>query len=1012
MRILPVVGRELRAIARRPSAYWVRSVAAAATFIVLGYVALMSASGAPTALQGRSLFDLLSLSAFVYCALAGVRGTSDALSQEKREGTLGLLFLTDLKGYDVVLGKLVSVSMTSLYAMLSMAPPLALAFMLGGTSVLQFVLMIVFLLNTLFFSLAVGIFISTFSQQERPAMGGTLAIIFVTLAMPYAIATAHSFGILEIWEVLDPGFLLTSPAFAFWTIKQPSALRIYLDEVFLSLAFTHLAGWLCLVVASASIAQRAHTDSPQGKLAGWFLRLRQDWAYGKAERRRAIRGALLDRNAFAWLAGRDRLKQRYAWVFLILLGGLWSVARWKAPEVTEEWPITLFSLWFLHLFFKVWVGSEVAARFIDDRRSNALELLLTTPLKEREFASGERRALFRQFGAPIALIVVLNLIAGWSAGDSSSYILRTPQPMHFFVAGLVHLAFDLYAIVWVTIWRSLHLRGTNRTITQTIFLVVLLPVAGWFLIWQGSWLAWAAARRGGPTAAEILWTWTILCVIYDLALAFLARHAFFRDFREVATKAFDKPTPFNLKFWRARHRTKTTALPAPRPNSRLQRLRKIAIAFAIFLLCAHVAVSIRRNRLQSAIDTRLAAIRVSGLPLEVSSLAAWRPAPNASESASVILRQASKEFTAASLHPVQLFDLQAHWHSREKLPPDIKRNAAQCFQSNTNVFRFLEQLSSRIPGGAAYDDRYRFPLASDELARILQLKARVEMEDDPVAATKTIIILLYYARALQGESFGAFTGMRKALQCANELLERASVQGNFPAEAWREWGKILADFDPVSTFRANLIVERAHGLATFSWPVDMIYQRFGRQFGDFPIIFNIGWSLRRFFGQDKLEVIEFLDEMSACIAESDQPFWKIRKTPRHYVWHPPSLTSGTFIAPQMTPAFDWLFTVTTETVAYQRILIMATDVEIFKSTHGRLPVGVMELPALTRLDPFTGQPLNYLARPDGYSIYSVGEDMTDNGGVAYSGRQSGDIAFHSGPPPARKRLDKNPLTPR
>src|SRR5256714_11846080 len=140
MRILPVVGRELRAIARRPSAYWVRSVAALAAFLVMGYVALMSASGAPTAMQGRSLFDLLSLGAFVYCALAGVRGTSDALSMEKREGTLGLLFLTDLKGYDVVLGKLVSVSVNSLYAMFAIAPPLALAFMLGGTSVQQFVL--------------------------------------------------------------------------------------------------------------------------------------------------------------------------------------------------------------------------------------------------------------------------------------------------------------------------------------------------------------------------------------------------------------------------------------------------------------------------------------------------------------------------------------------------------------------------------------------------------------------------------------------------------------------------------------------------------------------------------------------------------------------------------------------------------------------------------------------------------------------------------------------------------
>src|SRR5438105_13426458 len=141
MKVLPVVGRELRAISRRPSAYWVRSGSALAAFVALGYVALIGAVGLSTASQGRDLFAILSYGALAYCLLAGVRGTSDALSQEKREGTLGLLFLTDLKGHDVVLGILVSVSINSIYGILAVAPPLALAFMLGGTNATQFVMM-------------------------------------------------------------------------------------------------------------------------------------------------------------------------------------------------------------------------------------------------------------------------------------------------------------------------------------------------------------------------------------------------------------------------------------------------------------------------------------------------------------------------------------------------------------------------------------------------------------------------------------------------------------------------------------------------------------------------------------------------------------------------------------------------------------------------------------------------------------------------------------------------------
>jgi ABC-type transport system involved in cytochrome c biogenesis permease component len=1009
MKVLPVVGRELRAISRRPSAYWMRSGAALGSFVAIGYVALVGAVGLSTANQGRDLFAILSWGAFAFCLLAGIRGTSDALSQEKREGTLGLLFLTDLKGYDVVLGKLASVSINSLYGILAVAPPLALAFIMGGTNATQFLLMIAFLLNTLFFSLAVGIFVSTFSQQDRPAMGGTLGIIFVILVMPYGIAAAHSFGVLDIWEVMEPGFLLASPAFAFWSIKDWTLLRIYFHEVLLSIAFIHMVGWFCLVVASASIAQRAHADPPRGKLMTWFARLRQEWAYGKAARRRGIRRALLDRNAFAWLAGRDRLKQRYAWLFLLMLGALWSFGRWKAPEITEEWPMVLFSLWFLHLFFKVWIASEVAARFIEDRRTNALELLLTTPLKLRQFVSGQRLALLRQFGAPIAAIVFFNLLAGSRAVDSSALFIHSPRPMHFFVAGLVHLAADLYAIHWVAIWRSMHLRGTNRTISQTIALIVFLPVAGWFFIWQGSWLAWALARRGGPSAEGILWTWTILCVAYDIALALIAQSAFFRDFREVATKAYDKPTPFRWKFRRTRKSvqaptSKVTATEAIKP--RWKRKQKIAIAFSLLLISAYVGISIRKHRLESAITSRLAAIGASGLPLSADDVPRWRPGPAREESASVVLRKASKMFVAAN-RPIQLIDAQAHWNSTEKLAPELKQKISDWIAENAEIFQWFEELPSRKPGGVPYDERYPFGINADDLARTLMMKGRVEMEENPQAAAKTITVLLHFVRALQGEAFGAFAGSRNALQCAKKLMERAALQGGFLAENWREWKSILAQLDPIGMCRTNLIIERAQGLAVFSLPVDQLYIRFGRPLGDLAPLFSFGWSIRRFFGQDKVETLEFLDHMAEYIAQSDQPFWQAPQNPRRTIWRQPTIAGATIISPQITPAFDWLFTLTTEVVAYQRILITVCDVEVFRAEHGELP-RLAEIPPLERIDPFSGNKLRYVIRADGYSVYSVGEDRNDDGGVFQAMHNQGDLPFNCGNPPERKRAIKKP----
>src|SRR6266700_7237896 len=130
MTFLPIVARELRVASRRRGTYWVRTGAALAV-VVLGTWIFLMMSDRPSREIAIALFGVLTGTAVLYCLLSGVRSTADCLSLEKREGTLGLLFLTDLRGYDVVLGKLVASSLNAVYSVVAVVPMLAVPLLMG-----------------------------------------------------------------------------------------------------------------------------------------------------------------------------------------------------------------------------------------------------------------------------------------------------------------------------------------------------------------------------------------------------------------------------------------------------------------------------------------------------------------------------------------------------------------------------------------------------------------------------------------------------------------------------------------------------------------------------------------------------------------------------------------------------------------------------------------------------------------------------------------------------------------
>src|SRR5262249_20578622 len=149
MNFLPLVERELRMAGRRAATRWIQAACVGLALVWLQPALLVEAFGGG-AQRGAIVFFWLSWLLFVLCLLAGALLAADCLSSERREGTLGFLFLSNLKSYDVVLGKFCAVSLNAFYGLLAVFPILGLSLLQGGVTFAEFWRMCAALVNALF----------------------------------------------------------------------------------------------------------------------------------------------------------------------------------------------------------------------------------------------------------------------------------------------------------------------------------------------------------------------------------------------------------------------------------------------------------------------------------------------------------------------------------------------------------------------------------------------------------------------------------------------------------------------------------------------------------------------------------------------------------------------------------------------------------------------------------------------------------------------------------------------
>src|SRR5688572_12138726 len=129
MLALPIARRELLVLSRAAGTWQHRFVASVAVF-GFGIVFALIYHYAGQRALGQAMHFLgggLSL----MCLFTGVALTADSIAAEKREGTLGLLFLTNLSSFEIVLGKLVAYAVQGFYTVLCALPLLSMTMIFG-----------------------------------------------------------------------------------------------------------------------------------------------------------------------------------------------------------------------------------------------------------------------------------------------------------------------------------------------------------------------------------------------------------------------------------------------------------------------------------------------------------------------------------------------------------------------------------------------------------------------------------------------------------------------------------------------------------------------------------------------------------------------------------------------------------------------------------------------------------------------------------------------------------------
>lgn len=475
-----ILQRELREQSRQAGTYWLRLTGA---LVMLGLLAWVWNSPLhQMATNGRGYFVGLNRVLFLTIWFVGPVLTADCLSREKRDGTIGLLFLTPLRALDIVLGKGFVNAWRAFSMLLAALPVLVVPVLMGGVSWPDATRMFLLHLGALGLALAAGLLASSYATSWIRARllafslavlaGAIFVLLHVTLSATLQALSPGAAGSAGWWELFGRNFqtlwfrnsvILRTPAY-FWR-----EIGVVVNGGWQPVRFAALlaGGALLLVAAALAVAERG-------------VRLTWQAVPRSPEWERRVRFFTDVRVSRGWF--RERMRR------LMDFNPVWwqHSSTWSARVTTLGWlGLTMLLLtaaytglgigavqanWALEKLLLAGIAFSAAGSFRQERETGALELILVTGLEPARMLRGRLYALAVQF-LPAALLV-------WGLPPVVAHLYREPVRL-----------MQAWEIVWLL---PTALLGLSLSLNRLSFLTAFVVAAGAHHV--------LATLRGGVTA--------------------------------------------------------------------------------------------------------------------------------------------------------------------------------------------------------------------------------------------------------------------------------------------------------------------------------------------------------------------------------------------------------------------------------------------------------------------------------------------------------------------------------
>lgn len=399
----PIFAREWLTLPRRSRHYGVRA-AYLGLLWVLGVTAWQATVGwsqsatlGETARFGLLLFEILAFVQLTLLLFFSALSAASTIAQEKDRRTFVLLLLTDLRNYEIVLGKLLGSLLQIGLLLAGAAPILAVGLLLGGVDPVQVFQMVLVLTATTWAAGSLGGLIALWREKTFQALALTVLCLVLYFCLVRALAIVPALvawwnpsaarAPVEVWQQwLDPFLALLG-------ILQQSPENEGLSPAYGFTLVMFALGWLLNLYGMARLRVWNPSGEPimqrekiEDAAAEEKDRLKAHAAPGRP--REVWANPILWREVMTRAYGRRPLLVKFAYGIVLALICYYAFSNLNASGSRQAFapayglvPIGILSL--------LLVSAQAVTAITSERDIGALDLLLVTDLSPNEFIFGK-----------------------------------------------------------------------------------------------------------------------------------------------------------------------------------------------------------------------------------------------------------------------------------------------------------------------------------------------------------------------------------------------------------------------------------------------------------------------------------------------------------------------------------------------------------------------------------------------------------------------------------------------